>query len=213
MSALSPPRVRHPLGLPPGSIRAILALLVLGNIWARLLLPQEKTTGLPQYLYYLMFLIVGCYFATRSHHPAGATGEWPPLYLPRGTIRFIIIAGFAAVLGWGFYQDPENFGKRLQPSPEEPQLAFLPFAIIGAFLVGVIVGRLSHRLLWGPTGLPAWFQDVQAWISLIAVVLLVIDTLIQLVIYPNVSEGLRVPLHNWQYILTAVIAFYFGVRS
>src|SRR5262245_59608746 len=110
-SAASSIRYRHPLGLPPGSVRALLALMVLGNIWARLLLPEQTAIGLPQYLYYLMFLILGSYFAARSQK---APGERPPLYLPRGSIRLIIVAGFAAVLAWGFSHDSDEFLKRLQ---------------------------------------------------------------------------------------------------
>ena len=36
------PVPRHPLGLPPGSVRAVLSLIIVGLFWLILLLPQEN---------------------------------------------------------------------------------------------------------------------------------------------------------------------------
>jgi hypothetical protein len=208
--ATDPPiRPRHPLGLPPGSVRAILSLTVLGLFWALLLLPQEKSAGIPVYLYYLMFLIVGYYFAVRGHTPDDELYK-PPLYLPRGIIRFLIVVGSIAVLGWGFYKDP-NLMEKLRPDMEAQP--YLPVVLLGAFFLGVVVSRVSNALLRGPAGLPAWYQDVQAWVSLLAVLGLAVEVLIQLLIYPHVEPEHRVDLPYWQAILTGIIAFYFGARS
>ena len=61
------PAPRQPLGLPEGSVRALLALMVFGTIWALLLIHEDKPEPVPLYLYYLMFLILGSYFAARRH--------------------------------------------------------------------------------------------------------------------------------------------------
>src|SRR5262249_19241883 len=105
-----PARPRHPLGLPAGSIRALLTFLILGTIAILLLMPKEKGIQVPPYLYYLTLLVIGSYFGARSHTPRPADSlEWSPLFLPRGSIRLLIILGFFGVLGWGYYQDRSFF--------------------------------------------------------------------------------------------------------
>jgi hypothetical protein len=208
------PYERHPLGLPRGSVRALLASIVFGLIWALLVVPEETPAHVPLYLYYLMFLILGHYFAHRSQAPPAAPGtrHWHPLFLPRGTLRFVFLVGFFAALGWGFYHDP-HFLDRLTPSAasvaEAPYL--LPL-ILGAFLLGVLVGRVGDTLLRGPTGVAPWFQDLQAWLALIAVLGLGVEVIIHLVINPTLGDRpLKLP--NWESFLAAVVAFYFGARS
>ena len=57
---------RQPLNLPAGSIRALLVLMVLGLIWALMLLPEERGVQIPLYLFYLMFLLLGHFFAAHD---------------------------------------------------------------------------------------------------------------------------------------------------
>src|SRR6266851_4385353 len=113
---------RQPLGLPAGSVRALLTFMVLGLIWALMLLPEEKQIQIPLYLYYLMFLILGSFFAAHGQSIAGPAS---PLYLPRGTLRTLIIAGFLAVLGYRYYvhQDIEDLLNVREPLLQQP---FLP---------------------------------------------------------------------------------------
>src|SRR5258708_35691478 len=95
--------VRHPLGLPAGSIRALLTFIVLGLVWALMVFQKD----IPLYLFYLMFLIVGSFFAAHGRSIAGpASGSASPLHLPRGTLRGLIILGCAAVRGGRFYLNP-----------------------------------------------------------------------------------------------------------
>lgn len=205
---------RQPLGLPAGSVRSLLTFMVLGIVWTLLLLPKDRDVHIPIYLYYLMFLMLGHYFAARGHAPSTkGTRESPPLYLPRGTIRFLIVVGFAAVLGWGYYSNP-NILERLKPSVNEiVEQPYLPFIMLGAFFLGVLISKLAHIALQGPEGMPAWYQDVQAWVSLLAILGLGAEVILQLVIYPNVNWNETWNLPNWQAILTGVVAFYFGARS
>ncbi|MFN4260698.1 MAG: hypothetical protein ACK4RK_15485 [Gemmataceae bacterium] len=211
----NPYAARHPLKLPLGSVRALLTFMILGTIWALLLLPEDKTgpKPVPLYLYYLMFLVIGEYFALRSIGSPSGTRESSPLFLPRGSIRFLIIVGFAAVMGWGFYAH-DDFIERLQPSVDVlVKQPFLPVVILAAFFLGTIVTRLSRAVLSGPHGLPGWYQDLQAWVSLLAVLGLVADILIRLVIFPHVTAVRRFEMFHWQSILSGILAFYFGARS
>ncbi len=214
---LAPPR--HPLGLPAGSVRAILALMVFGLFWALLLVPGgEKEIRIPLYLYYLIFLILGSYFSSRgtaSHAPGEKVSN--PLYLPRGSLRLIMVVGFIAALGWGFYQDP-NILRRLNPmearDADALPPAYLPLLIVGAFLLGNVLNRLATLLSTdSPKRPPAWFQDVQAWISLLAMIGLGVEVILRLVIYPRSSPDQQFDLPHWEGFLAAVVSFYFGARA
>src|SRR6516225_4523660 len=145
---------RQPLGLPAGSVRALLTLMILGLIWALLLLPEEKGIRVPVYLYYLMFLILGNFFAAHGHSIAGpATGTASPLHLPGGTLRTLIIVGFLAVFGYRYYvyRDFERLFKLGEPLFEQP---YLPLVILGGFFTGVFLNRVIIRSV----GITPWFQ-------------------------------------------------------
>src|SRR5262245_51752111 len=88
------------LGLPHGSVRALLALMIAAGIWTWLLLRPE--TIAPPYLRDLMLIIMGHYFAARAR--TGPADGPPPLYLPRGSVRVILMLGFVGVGVWLFHE-------------------------------------------------------------------------------------------------------------
>jgi len=110
MSAPSPLSVpvppKPPLGLPTGSVRAILALLLAGTLWYTILrgIPPEAI------LVESALLVVAFYFGVRSTSPVtplsklAAAPEAPkarqPLYLPRGFVRTILAVGFLGVIAY-----------------------------------------------------------------------------------------------------------------
>jgi hypothetical protein len=208
-----PGRSRHPLGLPQGSVRAVLILMIMGTIWTLLAMPGDREIRVPIYLYYLLFLTTGSYFAARSRSAVTAPHESPPLYLPRGTIRGLIVIGFIGILGYAIFQDPTGFFSRPLLSNDDKQHAtlLLPVAMIGGFLLGVIVSCVSSKMLAGPTGMPAWYQDVQAWVSLLAVLGLGAQVILELVVFPSMTAPPSLP--QLQLVLSAIIAFYFGARA
>ena len=208
-TAVFPPVQRQPLGLPEGSVRALLALMVFGTIWVLLVLHEDKPAPIPLHLYYLMFLILGSYFAARRHHqaPAGVRHAHP-LHLPRGTLRFLVIVGFIAAAGWGLHKDPQFLDRLTPPVAEQP---YLPIVVVGAFFLGILVARFGERVLAGPAGVPPWFQDLLAWVSLLAMLGLGAEVVIRLVINPTLSQPLTLP--PWETILAGLVAFYFGARS
>jgi hypothetical protein len=208
---------RHPLGLPAGSVRALLTFMVLGTIWTLLLMPAEKNVKVPLYLTYLMFLVIGSYFGARGAAPKiKGLRETPPLYLPRGSIRLLIILGFAGVCGYGYFKDHsffENLKFDVESISKEP---YLPVIIFGAFFLGSIVSTIAGWILAGDEGLPAWYQDIQAWISVLAVLGLGATVIYELIVKPTLDPDKRFDLPSgipWQTILSGIIAFYFGARS
>jgi hypothetical protein len=199
------PVSRHPLGLPPGSVRAVLSLIIVGLFWLLLLMPPDKDVQVPLYLYFLLGLVL-LFFTSHGHSIAPQGSVHPsPLGLPKGTIRGIIFLGTAAVIGWCIYSNRALLLERLTPTAESlTQWPYLLFSLIAGFFLGWLI-----RL--GPWKSLYWFQDIQAWVSLVAMGLLGVDVVIRLFINPHMERDFDLPL--WEEILVAVVAFYFGVRS
>src|ERR1700752_951384 len=97
------PFVRHPLGLPPGSVRALLALMTCGLFWVLVLLPEDKKVQIPLFLYFLFSLILVFFVAHGSTIGKAAGAARSPCYLPPGTFRVLIVVGMAAAVGWSYY--------------------------------------------------------------------------------------------------------------
>ncbi len=152
--------------------------------------------------------MLGHYFA--AHGVTIATRDDPspsPLYLPGGTVRLIIVAALVGCIGWRLYSDQagliEQFEASLELLKREP---ILPLIILGGFFIGVMVRTLVQRMEPG-----AAFQDLEAWVSLIALLGIVIAGLIHLVVSPSLEESLYLP--TWESFVGGVVAFYFGERS
>jgi len=91
----------EPLGLPRGSVRAMIMILLSISSWFMMLDGRR----VPDYLLNLLIVVVGYYFAIRTTFfgvtslDVGKKGErieveQEPLYLPRGFIRVFIVLGF-----------------------------------------------------------------------------------------------------------------------
>jgi hypothetical protein len=204
MSIATTPK-RHALGLPAGSIRATHTLFIVGLFCAMLLVNAKQTLAIPPYLVYLLFMALGHYFAHRSGATSGS--EYHPLYLPRGFVRFLVMAALVGTIGWCLYNDPEKLREQFEKSLDALKLEpFLPLCILGAFFLGVLV-----RAVVGRENPPYVLQDMEAWLSLISIVGLGVAVIIHLIIMPSLENA--IPMPTWEAILASVIAFYFGERS
>jgi hypothetical protein len=203
-----PTPTRHALGWPQGSVRALLALMVVGLVCALMLIPpRDKPTPIPAYLLYLLFLILGHYFAARGS-TRGQSSAWnqQPLHLPRGCVRFLLLVSLSATCIYRYSTDPDGFQAQWVASVEALNEApLLPVVVLLGFFIGVLM-----RMLIGQQP-PPMVQDLEAWLSLIAVLLMAVATLIHLVINPSLTEHLHPTV--WEAILAGVVAFYFGERS
>jgi hypothetical protein len=200
---------RHALGLPAGSVRAIHVLLIVGMTAALIVNPTDLRIPIPPYLVYLLFLMVGHYFAAHGVTIASGSTDHPkPLWLPGGTMRLLIILAIAGAIGWKYSQNPESLRRQFELTVdvirEQP---FTPLLILGGFFVGVIM-----RAIVGRTSPPRFIQDFEAWLTLVAGVGLAVAAIIHLVIDPSLEvPGVSWPM--WEGILGALVAFYFGARS
>jgi len=167
---------------------------------------HKKPIAIPPYLLYLLFMVIGHFFAIGGH--GHSRGEPGPLYLPRGFIRFFILAILVATVSWEFYRNENAFQKQLTDSMDElPKQPFLPIVLLGGFFLGVIV----HTLV-GRENTPYWFEDFEAWVALVAVLGLAIEAMIYLVINPTLKDD-PIDSSGLQMFIAAVVAFYFGARS
>ncbi|HZT83630.1 MAG TPA: hypothetical protein VFA26_25595 [Gemmataceae bacterium] len=203
-----PPRAyrRHALGLPAGSIRALLASLVFALLAAILIGGYQKDVPLLyNYLWYLFLLIVAHFFAAHGSTIGGHVSRLHPWGLPRGFFRFVLIAGFVALIAWLWYN------RKLFEAVPEVSPGY-PLVLLAGFFLGVFVSAVV-RWFSGGNGSPFWFQDIQAWVALIAIAILAVEMVVVLFINPSVRPELRIESFHLEGALAAVVGFYFGARS
>jgi hypothetical protein len=206
----SEPLPRHALGLPAGSVRALLALAVLGLLWALALTTEEKLPPLYLYLESLMVLILAHYFAAHGSSIAGQPKARHPLFLPRGSVRFLLVAGITGLVVW--------YGIHWEKQPSVSEFPFyLPLVLLGGFLGGYLLTYAVRALSGGQ--LPYWFQDLEAWLALLCMLGLGLGYAIYLFILPSLDADsvfrTRIPelAQLADPILVGGISFYFGARS
>ena len=181
-----------PLSLPRGSVRALVTLALLGVLWTLMLSGRE----VPLSLAFVVLLVLGHYFGSRGGREK-VPGERQPLYLPRGSIRTVIILGFAAA-GWFLWDQG-----RLVLSIEDRNMAI--FFILGALLLGFVVRKIADMLSGGKMTRPRrLFENVKAILVIAATVLFAIFCLLE-----KKEEGLE----NLALAAVPVIVFYFGSRT
>ncbi|MBX9677365.1 MAG: hypothetical protein K2X38_01290 [Gemmataceae bacterium] len=201
------PPVRHALGLPAGSVRATHILAVVGLVCAILLIPtRAEAVPVPPYLVYLLFLLLGHFFAAHGVTISAGPSHPRPLYLPGGFVRLFVFLALAGTIGYHLFADPNNLEEHFGASVDElKKQPITPLVILAGFFLGLML-----RAIIGNSTSAGW-KDIEAWISLIALAGLVVAGIIHLVISPTSQENLSMP--NWEAGLGAVVAFYFGERS
>jgi len=194
---------RPPLGLPPGSIRGLLAIQITAIFWMFLLTPSE-TVRIPLNLYFLLALVLVFFVAHGKSIARRDEKTASPLWLPGGTIRFVLLAGTAAVFAYIYFSHPERLD-RLTPHPD--QLKNWKY-YLGALGIGFVLGYgtrlVPFRHAWA-------FQSFQAWIAILAMAILFLEMVFQAIINWSLTQQLD-PV-AWSTIVTGVTAFYFGSRS
>lgn len=196
-------KTHYAFGLPNGSVRALLALLIFGGIWGWMW--RQPDTEVPAYLRDLMFIIMGHYFASRR--PAGRDIGPPPLYLPRGSVRAVLLLGFVVVAGLLIYQHrmiaSDNRLLRLNH-------AGVTMILVAGFMLGVLMSHMKGK---APS---RRMEDLRATGSLVAGVVLLLLAF-DFVHFPDLGKMphfQRWALHyRLEDILAAVVGFYFGSRS
>jgi hypothetical protein len=204
---------RHALNLPAGSIRALLALGVLAYLWVLAALkkdgkpllsePQARLTYI--YLQFLMVLILAHFFVAHGKTIGSHLSPRSPLGLPRGAVRFLLLAGYLGLAYWT-YQQHADFSL-----PETGPVLLMVGVLMAAFMLGYF---LTHTVGWLSGGiLPAWFQDIQAWFALIALLLMGLVIIVRMVINYSLPLEQQINPEKMEMVLAAFVGFYFGARS
>jgi len=191
----------YPLGLPQGSIRAILALIIVTVACQQMLSGAIPSLLLSETL----MIVLTYYFTTRQHDVVNTSVSIKPtveivrstasnpLWLPRGSIRSLIIAAFfitvSGLIAQGRLLDSNVLGM------------LIPFA---AYLLGGVFRRNKKLDSDNP---PSWFSQMLAHFMGLMVILMGL-TLLYLAFYdilPIVPEWVAS-------LLLSIIVYYFGAR-
>jgi hypothetical protein len=209
-SGATAPPTRHALNLPAGSVRALLALGVLGYLWVLALTGDltKKTKDISLafiYLQFLMILILAHFFAAHGHSIGSQVSKRSPLGFPRGSIRFILLVGYLG-LAYFLYHAQPTF-----ETPDSSLVLLMLLVLVSAFFIGHVITGIVRFLSRGY--LPAWFQDVQAWVALLALFLLGFVVIVRLVINTSLPLEEVLTLEKTEAVLAGLVGFYFGARS
>jgi hypothetical protein len=186
--------VRQPLNLPAGSVRVSLVLLICLPFWV-LMAVDPRPGPMPMYLYFLLSLVL-VYFAWHE--------DERPWHMPWWFFPALIVLVSGGLIGYRYYVDGDL--QRMVPSEEHfKRFPYLALTTGGAYIIGSIVGR------WIDWRKSTWFQDVQASVSLLAMLLLAGLTVIELFVKPSVVNTLDFPI--LEYVVLGITAWYFGTRS
>ena len=210
--AVAPPlQTRHALGLPAGSVRALLAFGVLGLSWLIVWRYGQGGEKLPLafiYLQYLGVLILAHFFAAHG----GTIGPHiSTLLVAAGSARrygasMLLVAGYLGLAFFMYWHTQLDFTE-----PAKGQQPLLILLLLTAFFVGNILTGIVRVFSGGV--LPFWFQDMEAWVALIALLVLGILAMIHLFINPTLDSDKRIDMPTLEAILAAAVGFYFGARS
>lgn len=188
-------------GLPTGSVRGFLSVLICSFFWIVLLLPPQNAVTAPLGHFFLLTLV---FLAFASHPAPDARGHMLPWVM-----RVLFVGGSVAIVAISVVSNPHQTATRLTPSPAEiGQWPVLLGCLAGGFAVGLFMrfalGRNSEM-----------FMTLRAWAGVVAMLLLLLETLLQFVILPSMDPANRNPeaLEVWEGILIAVVATYFGSRA
>jgi len=195
------PKTWPPLGLPTGSVRALLTLIVVAVVVTKMVFHHPPDSiwietlliALAHYFTSRRFVSLSPEVMRRLEEDGAIDRERHPLYLPKNTIRFLIIAAFVG-LGIHLYREEQLF---------EPKTIAL-LSMVFAYLLGSIVGGIAHwlRLRRNKPTSGTW-GDIKALIVLAAIFLVAIVELLDqgAMLHPLVER-----------VALGLTLFYFGSR-
>jgi hypothetical protein len=186
-------------GLPSGSVRGILSVLICSFFWIVLMLPPEQAVTAPLGHFFLLTLV---FLAFASHPAADAHTHTLPWLM-----RVIFVGGSLVAVALAVWNDAPRAAARLTPAANEIyQWPVLLGCLAGGFGVALflrfMIGR-HHNL----------FLNVRGWLGVVAILLLCIETVLQFLVLPGMADKNLEALKIWEGLLIAVVAAYFGARA
>lgn len=199
---------KHPYGLPMGTVRGFLSLLICSFFWIYLLLPEaagdRPNATAPLAHFFLLTLV----FLSFASHPVPRDPDKSE-FLP-WLMRFLFVGGSVAVVAYVAYLDPTRLRVRLTPEPSEVGMwPVLLATLSGGFGAGLVCRRLFGRQ-------SDLFLTVRGWVGVVATLLLVAETVLQFLILPALSDAQKPSFETmkvWEGTVNGFVAFYFGTRA
>ncbi len=186
-------------GLPSGSVRGILSVLICSFFWIVLLWPANLPLTVPLGHFFLLTLV---FMAFASHPLQGAKTHFLPWLM-----RVVFVGGSLVVVAFAIWKDTHLAVVRLTPGTSEiTQWPALLGCLAGGFGVALflrfVLGR-HHNL----------FITLRAWVGVIAMLLLFVETILQFLVLAGSDNKNMEAMKIWEGILIATVAAYFGSRS
>jgi len=194
---------QHPLGLPLGTVRAFMAVLILANFWVILLWPGDNARPMLGH-FFMLPLVLYSFTLSRDPRPEGLFRRVLPFLL-----RVVLVAATVAVVAFVVSNGVENYRERLTPDFNEFRDYWMPFS--ASLGIGLIAG-ITLNALFGPSG--EFFRTARAWLSVVSMVMLGIE-LVMFLIHLRSQSGdpsFLDFLRNYQVFQIGIVSAYFGTR-
>ncbi|HEX4612410.1 MAG TPA: hypothetical protein VH092_29720 [Urbifossiella sp.] len=196
--------VRHPYGLPMGTVRGFMSLLICSFFWIFLLLPEG--TGAPPTAPLGHFFLLTLVFLAFASHPFPADAGRSE-FLP-WLMRVLFVGGSIAVVAYTAATHADRLEARLTPAAAD--ISQWP-VLLGTLSAGFAAGLLSRFLLGRHNEL---FQTFRGWVGVIAMLLLIAETVFQFAIRPSLAAPPTVAaMKVWEGVIIGFVAAYFGTRA
>lgn len=187
-------------GLPSGSVRGFLSVLICSFFWIVLLYPADAAIRAPLAHFFLLTLV---FMAFASHPLLDAKAHLVPWLM-----KVLFIGGSAVAVVVALVRDPDLTARRLTPAKED--IAQWP-VLLGCFAGGFLVATFLRFVLGRRSEL---FMTLRAWVGVIAMLLLFVETILQFLVLPGMDASQHQnALKVWEGVIIAAVAAYFGARA
>lgn len=201
------PKTWPPLGLPTGSVRALLTLTVVAVVVTKFALNQSPDVlwietlmiALAHYFTSRRFVSLPPEVMQRLEKEGVLEKERHPLYLPKSSIRTIIIGAFVG-LGIYLFRGEGNWYERRLFQPQALAMLSMVFAYLLGAIVGTVSGWFKKRHAQPITGV---WGDIKAVIVLGALLIAAVPE------FFDIGMKLPPPVDR---IALGLTLFYFGSR-
>ncbi len=193
---------RPPFGLPPGSIRGMMSLLICVFFWVVLLWPQ----GEPARVVLAHFFLLGLVLMAFGSHPLEFDNRDSQPILP-WLLRILFVGGSVAVVAYAWYLNPHTLEERLKPDAAEVTGWWIPYlaCTFGGFSIGLMLrfvfGRANHI-----------FRTLRAWLGMVGMIMLSLEIVAVIALASSQDKSMEW-LHVWDCVELAIVSAYFGTRA
>jgi hypothetical protein len=186
-------------GLPSGSVRGFLSVLICSFFWIVLLYPANTEIKAPLGHFFLLTLVFMA-FASQPFLDVKA-------HLLPWLMKLLFVGGSTVVVVVAFVRDPALAAARLTPNATD--ISQWP-VLLGCFAGGFGVALFLRFVLGRHSQL---FMTLRAWVGVIAMLLLFVETILQFLVLPGMTDVNQNAMKVWEGIIIAAVAAYFGARA